>query len=382
MTTAAIVGGGIGGLSAAIALRNVGVDVQVFDQAPELTEIGAGLSLWANATKALSQLGLDPKLRDSAASLRSLESRDPTGRILHHADLGPLDRSFKYVSSAMRRGELLQLLLNEVPVHTVLTNSRLQRLVSDEDACSLELEDGRRIRADLVIGADGLFSTIRQQLEPHAVPEYAGYATWRGVGEIDVPGDWPTNALVRTVGRGEYFGIGEINPRRYLWYATRNRALTEPEPGGRKATLLRQFGRWHSPIPELIEATPEVDMLLHPVYKMVPLERWTHGSVALLGDAAHPVEPSLGMGAALAIEDGVVLGACFKRASAPEDALALYERTRRPRVNRMVRWSHVLARSEQMTNPALSAIRDFGTRLTPSSLTRFLALRAFDFTIP
>lgn len=382
MTTVAIVGGGIGGLSAAIALRDAGLQVQVFDQAPALTEVGAGLSLWANGTKALADLGLAAKLRQSGAPLRSLESRRPAGQVLHHTDLAPVDRTFRYVSSAMHRGKLLQLLLGEVPAQSVLTSSRLRRVVLDEDLPTLVFGDDTRVTADAVVGADGSFSTVRRQLHPDAVPEYAGYATWRGIAEIDAPPSWPTNALVRTVGRGEYFGIGEIAARRYLWYATKTRALDEPESGGRKATLLRHFGRWHSPIPQLIEATPEADMLLHPVYKMGPLEPWTQGSVTLLGDAAHPIEPSLGMGAALVIEDAVVLGTCFGRASTVEDAFALYERTRRPRVNRMVRWSHALARSEQLVDPVLTTIRDLGTRVTPSSLTRALALKAFDFNLP
>jgi hypothetical protein len=173
-------------------------------------------------------------------------------------------------------------------------------------------------------------------------------------------------ALVRTIGRGKYFGVGEISSGRYLWYATKNRALQEPEPGGRKTTVLRHFASWHSPIPDLVEATPDDQILLHPIYKMEPLTTWTRDRASLVGDAAHPIEPSLGMGACLAIEDALILGVCLERATRLEDALALYEPTRRPRVDRMVRWSKWLASSEQIEHPAVCTLRDLGTRLSPS----------------
>jgi 2-polyprenyl-6-methoxyphenol hydroxylase-like FAD-dependent oxidoreductase len=383
MTTAAIVGGGIGGLATAIALSNAGLQVDVYEQAPELAEIGAGLSLWANATQALSELGLGDELRESMTPLDSIESRVPHGRVLHRVELGPLHRRLGYVSAAIHRAELLQLLVNRLPQTALSTGNRLQRLSVDERfEPVLNLEDGRRVTADLVIGADGLFSTVRQQLQPASVPRYAGYATWRGIAEIDRPPDWPRMALVRTLGRGEYFGLGEISAGRYLWYATKNRSLDDAEPGGRKATVLRHFGKWHRPIPDLVEATPEKSILLHPVYKMSSLKRWTHGRITLLGDAAHPIEPSLGMGACLAIEDAVVLGACLTRQTGFEEALALYERVRRPRATRIVRWSQRLAFSEQVTNRGICLTRDLGTRLLPPALTRVLATRAFDFAIP
>jgi 2-polyprenyl-6-methoxyphenol hydroxylase-like FAD-dependent oxidoreductase len=176
--------------------------------------------------------------------------------------------------------------------------------------------------------------------------------------------------------------VGEITPGRYLWYATKNRALQEPEPGGRKATVLRHFGTWHSPIPDLVRATPDDQILLHPAYMMMPLTSWLGTRATLVGDAAHPIEPSLGMGACLAIEDALVLGACLERTSVVDNALAMYERTRRPRVARMVRWSKWLARSEQIEQPIVCAMRDLATRLSRPFVTRYLAQRAFDFAMP
>ena len=382
MTTAVVIGGGIGGLTTAIALRRAGLKAQVYEQAPELTEIGAGLSLWANATKALTQLGLGDQLGSIATPLQVLESRAPDGRVLHHAELSVVDRKFGHFSYAMHRGELFQLLLNDVPQTDVFTNSRFRRLSRNGDRPVACFESGLEVAADVLIGADGLFSGVRHELAAGAAPDFAGYATWRGIAEIERPRRWPAMALVRTVGRGEYFGVGEISPGRYLWYATKNRALREPEPGGRRKTVLRHFGTWHSPIPDFVRATPEDQILLHPAYNMAPLTSWIGSRATLVGDAAHPIEPSLGMGACLAIEDALVLGACLEGTSQVDHALAMYERTRRPRVARMVRWSKWLARSEQVEQPIVCALRDLGTRLSRPSVTRYLAHRAFEFAMP
>jgi 2-polyprenyl-6-methoxyphenol hydroxylase-like FAD-dependent oxidoreductase len=383
VTTAAVIGGGIGGLATAIALSKAGLQVDIYEQAPELAEIGAGLSLWANATRALTELGLGEELTKSITPLEALESRVPHGQVLHHSELGPIHRKLGYASATMHRGELLRILLSGAAQTNLYTSNGLQSLaMGARSGPVLQLEGGRRVPANLVVGADGLFSTVRRELQPDAIPRYAGYATWRGVAEIDPPPEWPSMTLVRTVGRGEYFGIGEISPGRYLWYATKNRSLDEAEPGGRKATVLRHFGKWHRPVSDLIEATAEESILLHPVFRMSPLKRWTNGRVVLVGDAAHPIEPSLGMGACLAIEDAVVLAACLTREAVIEDGLALYERVRRPRAMRIVRWSQMLARSEQVTNAVICFARDLGTRLSPPALTRILASRAFDFNIP
>jgi 2-polyprenyl-6-methoxyphenol hydroxylase-like FAD-dependent oxidoreductase len=382
VTTAVVIGGGIGGLTTAIALRRAGLRVHVYEQAPALTEIGAGLSLWANATKALTQLGLADQLSRVAAPLQVLESRAPNGRVLNHATLDPVDRKFGHFSYAMHRGELFQLLLNEVPATDVFTNSRFRRLSRNADRPVACFEDGLEVTADVLIGADGLFSDVRHELAAGATPLFAGYATWRGIAEVDRPGRWPAMALVRIVGRGQYFGVGEITPGRYLWYATMNRALREPEAGGRKTTVLRHFGTWHSPIPDFVRATPEDRILLHSAYKMAPLTSWIGSRATLVGDAAHPIEPSLGMGACLAIEDALVLGECLERSSRIDNALAMYERTRRPRVARMVRWSKWLARSEQVEQPIVCVLRDLATRLSRPSVTRYMAHRAFDFAMP
>ncbi|HWC13721.1 MAG TPA: FAD-dependent monooxygenase [Actinomycetota bacterium] len=285
-------------------------------------------------------------------------------------------------SVAMHRGELLQILLNACDPAAVHANKQVRHVEQRRDRVTAHFSDGTTASADILVAADGLSSPVRRLLTG-ATPRYAGYSAYRSVLEDFDPGsEWPRHGIIRTLSCGEYFGLGEITPRRYLWFLTKNRPLNEPESGGRKTTVVQTVVSWGPPIRSVVEATPEENILLHPVYKLRPLKVWRFGRIVLLGDAAHPIEPALGMGASLAIEDAVVLGQSLAETFNHGDAFRRYEQRRIPRVRKLVRWAAALARSEQMSNPLMCRMRDVSTRLTPERTARLLARRAFDFTLP
>jgi 2-polyprenyl-6-methoxyphenol hydroxylase-like FAD-dependent oxidoreductase len=292
-----------------------------------------------------------------------------------------LNAEIGHDSVGMHRIDLLQLLADAVPDDCVHLNSDFRYFDQDQDGVTATFADGHSVAGDLLIGADGVFSSVRGRLCPGRRPSYAGYVCWRGVAEFDPGDEWPVDASVRTMGPGQHFGIVHVKGRRFFWYATRTQAKDEPEPGGRKATLLRHFGRWHQPIPAIIEATPEDEVLRHGIYDMRGLREWGTGHVSLLGDAAHPMRPSLGMGACQAMEDAVVLAHYLENLPAPE-ALRAYERHRRPRAKGMVRGSRLLATSEQLRSRALCALRDMSPRLMPEFVVLRLAELGFRFEIP
>lgn len=382
MITAAIVGGGIGGLSAAIALHKVGVEAHVYEQAPQLEEIGAGLAVWANGVRALHHLGLAPHLASVTTPIHVTGTRTASNPRIDLVDLRRVHEDLGVASVAMHRGELLQILLDAVDARAIHTNKRVRDVEQSPDHVTAHFADGTSVSADILVAADGISSSVRQLLT-EVTPSYAGYSAYRSVvNDFDLGSEWPRHGIVRTLSCGEYFGLGEITPRRYLWFLTKNRPLHGPEPGGRKSTVMRTVASWAPPISSFVEATPEEDILLHPIYKLWPLKTWRFGRVVLLGDAAHPIQPALGMGASLAIEDAVVLARSFAETLNHGDAFRRYEQHRMPRVRKLVRWAAVLARSEQMTNPLLCRTRDISTRLTPESTTLLLARRAFDFSIP
>lgn len=365
---ALVIGGGIGGLSAAIAVARAGYQPVVYEQAPELREIGAGVAIWSNAYRALQALGAGGSLAELTSPLTSIETRRKNGRILQSMPIGELGDRVGAPSVGFHRRELQSMLAEMVPRDAVMTGARFETLHQDEDGLTARFDDGSEARGEVLIGADGIFSAVRSQVVGDVSVDYGGYAVWRGIAEPILPTGWPRNAFVRTLGRDQHFGIGRLTRGRFFWYATRNQPRDEPEPGGRKETLRRLFADWHEPIPHLIEKTSEEEMLRHGLFRIRPLRTWTDRRVTLLGDAAHPMAPSLGQGACQAIEDAVVLGHCLAESTEPVTALATYERLRLPRARSIVRWSRFFAATEQFTNPVICAARDLQTATVPKAL--------------
>jgi 2-polyprenyl-6-methoxyphenol hydroxylase-like FAD-dependent oxidoreductase len=219
----------------------------------------------------------------------------------------------------------------------------------------------REERGDLLVGADGLNSVVRARLFGDEKPLYAGYTAWRGIaGDGFMRDGWGSESW----GRGERFGMVSLGRGRLYWFATRNAPEGENEDAaGRKAELLRHFGRWHEPIPALIRATEGAEILRNDVYDREPLKSWGVGRVTLLGDAAHPMTPNLGQGACQAIEDAVVLAGCVREAS--DAALRLYEKRRKGRTATIVRRSRLVGRIGQLENPLLCGLRDALAKATP-----------------
>ncbi|NJP34418.1 FAD-dependent monooxygenase [Micromonospora thermarum] len=223
------------------------------------------------------------------------------------------------------------------------------------------------VRADLVVGADGLRSVLRDRLWPDTPPPvYAGSTAWRAV--TTVAGPVPTAI---SWGRGTEFGMVPIGGDRIYWFGavTAPPGLTVPDE---LAAVRERFGDWHDPIPALLAATPPESVIRTDLYHLAtPLPSYVRGRVALLGDAAHAMTPNLGQGAGQAIEDAVVLGAVcagVPAAGVPE-ALRAYDRQRRPRSQAIARASYGMGRlGQQLRNPAAIAVRNTLMRLVPPRL--------------
>ncbi|WFE99540.1 FAD-dependent oxidoreductase [Micromonospora sp. WMMD964] len=364
---AVVVGGGIGGLSAALALHRRGWRVTVLERAAELREVGAGLSLMANAVRGLDALGLGPALRDGGHGEAPGGIRDRHGRWLSRVDAGEMVRQLGTTALGVHRATLHRTLREALPAASLHTDATVEHVETDPDQAEVRYRrpDGSHtLRADLVVGADGLRSRVRAQLWPrHPGPVYAGSTAWRAA--IEFPD--PVPAAI-TWGPGAEFGMVPIGDGRLYWYA----AVNAP-PGGHApdelAAVRERFGDWHAPIPALMAATPPGVVLRNDIHHLaVPLPTYVRGRVALLGDAAHAMTPNLGQGAGQAIEDAVVLGAvCADGAATVPAALAAYDEQRRPRSQSVARASFTAGRfGQQLRNPLAVAVRDGALRLTPA----------------
>jgi 2-polyprenyl-6-methoxyphenol hydroxylase-like FAD-dependent oxidoreductase len=354
---AVVVGAGIGGLAAAIGLEQAGVEPIVLERAPELREAGFGLVISANAVTALRALGLRDAVAVRGTSVRQAEIRNPRGDLLTLIDY----ESQGWETYGILRSELQQAVLEAVPAQRLRLGT----------TCTGATEDGRvlvegatPIDADLVVGADGIRSTVRRSLLGDEPLRYGGHRAWRAGTRFD--DDRVRDRFVEVWGVGGGFGFGPAGSGRVYWYCFEAVPEGAPAPERPRDEFIRRYGDWFDPIPALIEAT-EADAI-EPTftYDRPPLRSWGRGRVTLLGDAAHPMKPNIGQGAAQALEDAVVLGSCLTGSSDPESSLRAYERRRVPRAGAVVRASRQAGRLAEIRSPLGASVRDAVLKALPN----------------
>jgi 2-polyprenyl-6-methoxyphenol hydroxylase-like FAD-dependent oxidoreductase len=360
---ALVIGAGIGGLAAAIALRRQGIDAHVFERAPKLTEVGAGISLWANAVRALDVLGLGEMVRAASQPYEVAGLRAADGEVLVTLPADELERQFGVITIIMHRADLLALLQSATPAAGLSLGKTLTAFSQDANGVTATFHDGSNARGDVLIGADGLHSTVRAAVLGDMPPRYAGCTAWRAV----VSFARETVRASESWGRGRIFGQVPMSGGRVYWYATHNRPAGL-KSNGAKAELLHLFGGWHRPVRALIETTDDSAILRNDIYDRAPVSRWGSGRVTLLGDAAHPMTPYLGQGGCQALEDAVVLARCLGESGVLPQALRDYESVRRPRANKFVKRSWQAGRLAQLENPVAVALRNALMRRSPRRL--------------
>ena len=373
-----IAGGGIGGLTAAIALRRAGFPVQVHERASEIREVGAGITLQANAILALRRIGLDQAVMEAGRPIGTASIRRWDGALLSGTDFREIETLLGAPSVAIHRATLQKILLEALGSGVLHAGSEVAGYEAGPDSVEVRLGDGGRIAGAALIGADGIHSAVRARLLGDGDPLYAGYVSWRGVTPENfhpVPQE-----VSESWGPGRRFGIVPIEKGRVYWFTTLN---TPPggrdEPGQARAALLRLFEGWHPPIRALLAATPEEAILRNDILHRMPVRTWGEGRVSLLGDAAHPMTPNLGQGAGQAIEDAVVLAECLRGEPDLPAALRRYEARRIPRANGFVLGSLRLGRLAQWENGLARGVRDRLIAWTPASVAKRQLVRSLAF---
>ncbi|ODU02878.1 MAG: hypothetical protein ABS81_16165 [Pseudonocardia sp. SCN 72-86] len=376
---AVVVGGGIGGLASAVALRRAGLDVTVFERAPAFGEVGAGLTLMSNALRGLEVLGLRDAVVDGGVAEAPVGTRTPDGRWLSRLRADEAASRLGAAAVGIHRARLLQILLDALPTDALQAGTEVVGVEAGPpatvDCVRAGVED--TVEADVVVVADGIDSRLRSALLPGSGgTRHSGSTAWRAV--TAEPWTEPLSPAI-TWGPGSEFGIVPLGDGRVYWYGA-----TRLAPGTRfddeAAEARYRFGGWHDPILRLMDATDPATVIRHDLRDLAtPLPTYVVGATALLGDAAHAMVPHLGQGACQAIEDAVALGAAFSGGTLAAEALRRYDSERRPRSQWVAASARNIARiGQELHNPLAVQVRNVAIRLTPpqvalKSMARFAA---------
>lgn len=362
--TIAIIGAGIGGVAAGVALHQAGFAVKVFERASHLREAGAGISLWPNGTGVLRQLGLLPAVARLGANGTEFLVRSQAGKTL--TEIGTAEAETPTI--CVHRAHLLRVLANALPQNCLVVDHELAKMqvVGEGGKVDLRFSNGERLLCDGVVGADGIYSRMRGRLAKASKPVYRGYAIFRGI--ANVPEDFTVGPNSESWGKGRRFGILAIGGNKICWYATANCVEPPCAADWPKERLLHTFRNWHAPIPDLIAATDPADILVNAACDQQPARLWSHGPATLIGDASHALTPNLGQGACMAMEDALALANCLRGQKDIATGFRAYEALRFARVRNAIWRSRWLGEVGQWENRIVVAARNVITRLLPGRM--------------
>jgi 2-polyprenyl-6-methoxyphenol hydroxylase-like FAD-dependent oxidoreductase len=370
-----IIGGGIGGLAAALALRREGFEPAVYERAPALLEVGAAIAVWPNAFRVLERLGLGEPLRARAGLIRSVRWLGREGRRYKHFALPETGAP----AVALHRADLQGALLRSLPAESVRLGRTFVGFDEAQEEVRARFDDGTEVGCDVLVGADGLHSRVRAQLLEDGEPVYRGYKVWRGVARLEHAA-LAAGAASEIYGKGQRFGVGPVGLGRTGWWATANEPEAVTESASEHAPKLsRLFEGWCAPVRELIEATPSETILRNAAYDRPAAARWGAGRVTMLGDAAHPMTPNLGQGGCVAVEDAAVLARCLVKYKDPHVALRVYESRRRARAAGIATYSRRYGAFGQWHSHAATRLRARLLSSVPESVGRRLLSLVFDY---
>lgn len=355
-----LIGAGIGGLTAALGLLKAGHDVTIYEQAPELGEVGAGLSISPNAALGLEYLGmLDFMERESNIPLWQYTHHGLTDEILVAIDRGPVREQYGAAYFQIHRADFhaeLATRIQAIKPDAIKLDHKLQRTTKTAAGYQVEFNNGEIISTAVLIGADGLRSKVRDNLFANDAPKFTGQMAWRALIDAgDLP-DWYSEAASHVwIGPGRTCVCYPVRGRALVNFVGFARAEEWVEEGwsvrARRGEIAAAFDGWHAHASDLIATIPEETAFRWGLFAREPLTSLVSGNAALIGDAAHPMLPWFGQGASSSIEDGVVLARCFEASKTAADAFEKYNRARLERVTFLQKESNLGGKRLQSLDP-------------------------------
>ncbi|MEO9803579.1 MAG: FAD-dependent monooxygenase [Reichenbachiella sp.] len=362
-----IVGGGISGLTTALAFEKLGVEYELYEAAPALNELGAGIWMASNAMQVFGWLGIADEVQGQGMSLEHVEVADQSFRTINTTDQQIIVDALGYSIVSIHRARLQKILFNQLPAEKIHLGMALESIDQEDEKVTANFKDGSTVISNALIAADGIHSVVRNQLFPHSVLRYSGQTCWRGIAKLELP-EKLSRSCVETWGNRVRFGISVIGENEVYWFA-----VAEAASGGKdnqknlKSKLKQMFKDFAEPVQSILEATPSEKIIRSDISDLKPLDAWSDRRVVLIGDAGHATTPNMGQGGAQGVEDAYYLGQIIKRESDPVRSFQIFEKTRKKKVNQIVSGSRNVGRLAHIEYGR--SIRNFLMRMVPPAMT-------------
>ncbi len=360
-TKIAIIGGGIGGLTTALALKQSGQELMVYESAAEIKPVGAGIVMANNAMQVFDKLGIRHKIENAGRKISNIKLTDTRLNTLSDARLDKFESKYGVYNVAIHRADLQKILADEIGFENIRLSKRLLKIEKDNNF-KLNFEDGTTVNSEVVIGADGIKSVVRNQLFGTGTIRDTKQRCWRGVSEFDWTSKYNHEAF-EVWGRGKRFGFVKISDKKVYWYAVINEMLMKKSAG-----IIELFNNFHPEVLQIISETPKEQIIFSDIIDLQPIPKWQNGKVCLIGDAAHATTPNMGQGACQAVEDAYVIGRLFGQRNSVEEVFDRYEKLRMKKAHFIVNTSWKIGKVAHFENSVAVWLRNALVKTTPKSV--------------
>ncbi len=373
-----IIGGGIAGLTTAIALEQQGFDTRVYEAQSSLSVAGAGIWMATNAMQVFERLGLASDIQRRGMSLDKIEIADYKLRTIQSTSQLLFVEQYGFSVTSILRSRLRDTLVEHYG-KPIYTGKRLDRVLDNGQSVKAHFTDGSHVSGEILIGADGIHSAVRQQLFPRSQIRYSGQTCWRGIADIALDAPYE-RACVETWGKKYRFGLSVISEKEVYWFAVAKAARGGKDDRATiKGKLQGMYADFSDPIPAILAATAAERIIRNDITDLQPIGDWYKGRVCLIGDAAHATTPNMGQGGGQAVEDAWFLSRILKEEQDYQVAFQRFQQKRQRKVAQVVKTSWQIGKVAHLSYG--QNLRNFLLRNTPKALAakRMLDLYSIDY---
>ncbi|UFH32637.1 FAD-dependent monooxygenase [Chryseobacterium sp. C-71] len=357
MNPISIIGAGIGGLTLGNILKQQNLDFTIYESAPEIKPVGAGIMMAVNAMQIFEKLGLKEKIENAGNKIHGISITDEKLKTISTTNVLALEKKFNSCNVAIHRADLQNILAENLNFEIKLNHSL--KTIEKKENYQLHFENGSEVESKIVFGADGIHSKVRNQILKTRKIRNAQQKCWRGLTDFNLPEKYLHHAL-EIWGKGKRFGFVKLSENKVYWYA-----LINENNYRENIDLIETFRDFDSLVLQILEATKPENIILNDIIDLAPIPKWFAENLCLIGDAAHATTPNMGQGACQSIEDAYVIGKLLEKDKNFNSVFEEFQKIRRKKVDHIVNTSWKIGQISQWEKG--NTLRNFVMRLIPES---------------